>query len=62
LPLGSRDNKFVKWSPSWEGPYRVVGIVPGNAYFLETLEGQRLPKALNDMYLKIYHPSIWQGS
>jgi hypothetical protein len=24
LPLRSRDQKFGKWSPSWEGPYRVT--------------------------------------
>ena len=27
LPIGSKDNKFGKWSPSWEGPYKVVRIV-----------------------------------
>lgn len=24
LPLGAKSNKFVKWSPSWESPYRVI--------------------------------------
>jgi hypothetical protein len=24
LPLRSRDQKFGKWSPSWEGPYRIT--------------------------------------
>jgi hypothetical protein len=62
LPLGSRDNKFSKWSPSLEGPFKVMGIVSGNAYFVETLERQALPKALNGRYLKRYYPSIWQGS
>lgn len=23
LPIGSRDQKFGKWSPTWEGPYRI---------------------------------------
>jgi hypothetical protein len=23
LPIGSRSNKFGKWSPNWEGPYRI---------------------------------------
>jgi hypothetical protein len=32
--------------------YRVVRIVLGNAYFVETLEGRLLPKALNGKYLK----------
>nr|ABA97489.1 retrotransposon protein, putative, unclassified [Oryza sativa Japonica Group] len=27
LPLGTRSKEFGKWSPSWEGPYRVCGIV-----------------------------------
>jgi hypothetical protein len=33
LSIGSRDAKFGKWSPSWEGPFRAVGIVPGNSSF-----------------------------
>jgi hypothetical protein len=40
LPLGMRDTKFGKWSPSWEGPFKMVKIVLGNSYFAETLEGQ----------------------
>jgi len=23
LPIGSKDGKFGKWSPNWEGPYRI---------------------------------------
>jgi hypothetical protein len=23
LPIGSRSNKFGKWSPNWEGSYRI---------------------------------------
>jgi hypothetical protein len=33
LPLGTRSREFDKLSPSWDGPYRVCGIVRGNAYF-----------------------------
>jgi hypothetical protein len=39
LPMRTRDIKFGKWSTSWEGPFRVVGIVLSNVYFVETLEG-----------------------
>jgi hypothetical protein len=60
LPLGTQSGKFRKWSPSWEGPYRVIKIVPSNAYFLETLDGKALNKALNHKYLKKYYPSMWQ--
>jgi hypothetical protein len=30
LPLGPRCGKFGKWLPSWEGPFRVIWIVPDN--------------------------------
>jgi hypothetical protein len=58
LPLGTRSGKFGKWSPSWEGSFRVIRVVPGNAYFVEDLEGHSLPKALNGKYLKCYYPNI----
>jgi hypothetical protein len=60
LPLGTRSGKFGKWSPSWEGPFRVIWVVSGNAYFVEDLEGHSLLEALNRKYLKGYCPSMWQ--
>jgi hypothetical protein len=33
--------------------------MPGNAYILETLEGEKFARALNGKYLKKYYPSIW---
>jgi hypothetical protein len=48
LPIGSKSNKFGKWSPSyWEGPYKVVRSCSGNSYMVESLQGQQLPRALN---------------
>jgi hypothetical protein len=60
LSLGTQSGKFGKWSSSREGPFRVIQVVPGNAYFVEDLEGHSLPKALNEKYLKHYYPSMWQ--
>jgi hypothetical protein len=60
LPVGSKSRKFGKWSPTWEGPLRVVRIVPGNSYLVETLEGNMLPRAINGKCLKKFHPSVWQ--
>jgi hypothetical protein len=60
LPLGTRSGKFGKWSPSCEGPFRVIWVVLGNSYFMEDFEGHTLPKALNGKYLKCYYPSMWQ--
>ena len=31
LPLGMKSNKFGKWSPSWEGPYKIIS---GNSYMM----------------------------
>jgi hypothetical protein len=59
LPVGTKSSKFGKWSPNWEGPYRIRHSAPGNAYILETLEGVEFPRALNGKYLKKYYPSIW---
>ena len=60
LPIGSKDRKFGKWYPSWEGPFRIARIVPGNSYLVESIQGTLLPRALNGKYLKKYHPSVWQ--
>jgi hypothetical protein len=60
FPLGIRSGKFGKCSPSWEGAFRLIRVVPGNAYFMEDLEGHSLSKALNGKYLKHYYPSMWQ--
>jgi hypothetical protein len=60
LSIGTQSGKYGKWSPSWEGPFRVIQIVSGNAYFVENLEGHSLSKALNGKYLKCYYPSMWQ--
>jgi hypothetical protein len=62
FPISSRDAKFGKWSPSWEGPFQVTGIVAGNFYFVETLDRVKLAKALNGKYLKKFYLSVWQGS
>ena len=60
LPIGSRDRKCRKWSPSWERPFRITRVVTGNSYLVESIQGALLPRALNGKYLKKYHPSVWQ--
>jgi hypothetical protein len=37
LPLGTKDIKFGKWSPSWEGPYKIKMVIAGNSYMMESL-------------------------
>ncbi|XP_070052206.1 uncharacterized protein [Nicotiana tomentosiformis] len=44
-----------KWSPNWEGPYRVRGIAGKGAYELETMDGKVLPSNWNAVHLKKYN-------
>jgi hypothetical protein len=60
LLIGSKNNKFGKWSPNWVGPYKVIKMIFNNSYMLETLQVEHLTRALNRRYLKKYFPSVWQ--
>jgi len=59
LLIGTRDNKFGKWSPNWEGPIRVYKVVLKGADMLQGLDGEVFGRALNGKYLKKYYPSVW---
>nr|CAD40169.2 OSJNBa0061A09.8 [Oryza sativa Japonica Group] len=59
LPIGTRDNKFGKWSPNWEGPFQIYNVVSKGAYMLQGLDGEVYGWALNGKYLKKYYPSVW---
>jgi hypothetical protein len=52
LPIGSKSNKFGKWSPNWEGPYRIEEVIPKNSYMVQSIQGTSLPRALNEKSLK----------
>jgi hypothetical protein len=60
LSIGSKSNKFGKWSPNWEGPYRIEEVIAENYYMVQSIQGTSLPRALNGKYLKKYYPSVWQ--
>jgi hypothetical protein len=62
LPIGSRSNKFGKWSPNWEGPYRIKKVILRNSYMVQSVQGTSLPRELNGKYLKRYYPSVWQDA
>jgi hypothetical protein len=55
LPIGSNSNKFRKWSPNWEGPYRIEEVIPKNSYMVQSVQGTSLPRVLNGKYLEIYY-------
>ena len=60
LPLGTKDKKFGKWSPTWHGPYKVDQVLPGNTYMLGkyflrcwplTATGNLTPSNSSSMYV-----------
>ena len=59
LPIGTRDSKFGKWSPNWEGPFQIYKVVSKGAYMLQGLDGEVYGRALNGKYSKKYYPSVW---
>nr|ABA96933.1 retrotransposon protein, putative, unclassified [Oryza sativa Japonica Group] len=62
LLIGTRDNKFGKWSPNWEGPFQILKVVSKGAYMLQGLDGKVYGQALNGKYLKKYYPRVWVNS
>jgi hypothetical protein len=62
LPIGSKSNKFRKWSPNWEGPYRIEEVIPRNLYMFQSVQGTSLPSVLNGKYLKKYYPGVSQDA
>ncbi|KAL1333382.1 hypothetical protein AAHE18_11G096500 [Arachis hypogaea] len=58
LPIERKSKIYGKWSPTWEGPYVVEKVYPGNAYkIIEIGSGRRIP-SINGKYLKVYRPGI----
>jgi hypothetical protein len=46
LPIGSRSNKFVKWSPNWEGPYRIEEVIVQGTLQTRKINGKYMKKVL----------------
>ncbi|XP_058198560.1 uncharacterized protein LOC131314085 [Rhododendron vialii] len=61
LPLDKKKKGyFGKWSPNWEGPFRVLKVLRGGAYQLESILGNVHERTINGKYLKAYFPSPWE--
>ena len=58
LPIYSKDRELGKWSPNWEGPFKVHQVLLGNAYWLSSLEGKPHKRVINGKYLKKYFPTM----
>ena len=52
LPPRTKDRELGKWSPSWEGAFRIHQVLDGNDYWLESLDGIPHKIFINGKYLK----------
>jgi hypothetical protein len=37
LPIGFKSNKFGKWSPNWEGLYKIEEVILGHSYMVQSV-------------------------
>ena len=60
LPPGTKDRELGKWSPNWEGPFKIYQVLDGNAYWLASLDGIPHKRFINGRYLKKYFLTMWE--
>lgn len=58
LPMDRNDRILGKWSPNWEGPFRVLKAFSNNAYEIEEIDLDRRILRVNGKYLKKYKPTL----
>ena len=51
----ARDPTQGKLGPNWEGPYRIISWQRKGTYYLETIDGQKLPHPWNTERLRKYY-------
>ncbi|PNX70924.1 retrotransposon protein [Trifolium pratense] len=58
LPMDRRDRVFGKWSPNWEGPFKISQVLSNGAYEIEELTPEQRSVNMNGKYLKKYKPTL----
>jgi hypothetical protein len=58
LPMDKKDRVLGKWSPNWEGPFKVVQVFSNGAYEIEELTEEQRSLIINGKYLKEYKPAL----
>ncbi|KAK2409203.1 protein NYNRIN [Trifolium repens] len=58
LPMDKKDRVLGKWSPNWEGPFKVVQVFSNGAYEIEELTEEQRSLIINGKYLKKYKPAL----
>lgn len=54
LPIEAKERELGKWSPNWEGPFKVHRVLKENAYCLASIEDNMHKRCISGKYLKQY--------
>jgi len=57
-PMDKKDRFLGKWSPNWEGPFKILQVFSNGAYEIEELASDSRIFRINGKYLKIYKPIL----
>ena len=58
LPMDKKDRILGKWSPNWEGPFKIIQVYSNGAYEIEELTPEKRTLGINGKYLKKYKPTL----
>ncbi|XP_045795462.1 uncharacterized protein LOC123889969 [Trifolium pratense] len=58
LPMDKKDRMLGKWSPNWEGPFKIIQVFSNGAYEIEELTSEKRTLNINGKYLKKYKPTL----
>ena len=58
MPMDRKDKTLGKWSPYWEGPFKILRVFSNNAYEIEELGPEGRIFKINGKYLKKYKPML----
>ncbi|CAL2247125.1 unnamed protein product [Prunus armeniaca] len=60
LPIETKDPRFGKFSPNWEGPFIIDRILGRDTFQLRDRDGELHNLLINGQYLKKFPPSFWE--
>jgi len=58
LPIDKKHRTLGKWSPNWEGPFKILQVFSNNAYRIQELAHDSRILRINGKYLKRYKPVL----
>ncbi|KAK2428853.1 hypothetical protein QL285_027338 [Trifolium repens] len=58
LHMDKKDRLLGKWTPNWEGPFKIVQVYSNGAYDIEELTPEKRTLGIIGKYLRKYKPAL----